>query len=606
MARRNGAVHVVTTERRYKGKVYRTHLLRRSFRENGKVKNETLGNLSHLPAHLIEIIRRSLRGEQFVEVSDAFVVDTSRHHGHVEAVLRAIRRLGFEQLLASRPCRERSLVVAMVVARILEPESKLATTRSWHTTTLPQVLDLAAADENDLYDAMDWLLGRQARIEKHLAARHLKAGGLMLYDLSSSYFEGQSCPLAAFGHNRDGKKGKLQVNYGLLTDARGCPVTVSIFKGHTSDGQTLLPQVQKLRDDFGIQQLVLVGDRGMISQKLIDEHLRKLEGVDWLTALKGETIRKLVQQKHLQLGLFDEQRLFEFTCQDYPGERFVACRNPELAKLRAHKRRSLLEATSRALEKVRATVERAQRQQEKAQAKTRTKAQAKTVSSRADKVLGKDNIGLRTGKVLNQHKVGKHFVLDIRDDGFGFHIDEAKVAAEASLDGVYVVRTSVSSQRLGTDDTVRSYKSLCQVERAFRSLKTVDLKVRPIHHHLETRVRAHIFLCMLAYYVEWHLREAWRPLLFDDQDQAAKKMRDPVAPAQRSAAAERKALSKHLDDGTKAHSFQTLLKSLSTIVRNECRVPGAPDAERTFHVVTTPNPQQQRAYELLETITVQT
>jgi transposase len=597
MARRNGAVHVVTTERRYKGKVYRTHLLRRSFREDGKVKNETLGNLSHLPEHLVEIIRRSLKGESFVEVSEAFAVHASLHHGHVDAVLRAVSRLGFEKLVAARPCRERSLVVAMVVARILEPESKLATTRSWHTTTLPHLLQVADADEDDLYDAMDWLLGRQPQIEKKLAARHLESGGLMLYDLSSSYFEGSSCPLAAFGHNRDGKKGKLQVNYGLLTDAHGCPVTVSVFAGNTSDGNTLMPQVQQLRARFGIQQLVLVGDRGMISQKLISEHLSKLEGLDWLTALKSETIRKLVEQKHLQLGLFDEQRLFEFTCEQYPGERFIACRNPELAKLRAHKRQSLLEATARALEEVRATVQRAKRLQ--VQAKT------KSARERASKMLGKDSIGVRTGKVLNQYKVGKHFVLDIRDDAFSFHIDEAKVAAEASLDGVYVVRTSVSRERLGTDDTVRSYKGLCQVERAFRSLKTVDLKVRPIHHRLETRVRAHIFLCMLAYYVEWHLREAWSPLLFDDEDRAAKQTRDPVSPARRSATAERKARTKRLDDGTSVHSFQTLLKSLSTIVRNECRIPGAPDDEPTFHVVTTPNPHQQRAYELLETITAQ-
>jgi len=570
-------------------------LLRESYRDGKKVRKRTLGNISQLPMDQVAAIRRILKGEKLVAVDEAFEVVGSRLHGHVDAVLRAIKRLGLEGLLASRPCRERNLIVAMVVARILEPGSKLATTRSWHTTTLPHLLDVADADEDDLYDAMDWLLEHQARIEKKLAAQHLKAGGLMLYDLSSSYFEGSSCPLAALGHNRDGKKGKLQVNYGLLTDARGCPVTVSVFEGNTSDGNTLMPQVQKVRDDFGIEQLVLVGDRGMISQKLISEHLSKLEGVDWLTALKGATIRKLVEEKHLQLGLFDEQRLFEFTCDEYPGERFVACRNPELAKLRAHKRQSLLEATSRALQKVRATVERAKRQ--------RANAKTKAARERADKTLGKDNIGVRTGKALNQYKVGKHFVLDIRDDAFNFHIDEAKVAAEASLDGVYVVRTSVSRDRLSTDDTVRSYKSLCQVERAFRSLKTVDLKVRPIHHRLESRVRAHIFLCMLAYYVEWHLREAWRPLLFDDEDQAAKKTRDPVAPAQRSAAAKRKARTKRLDDGTKVHSFQTLLQSLSTIVRNECRVPGAPDDEPTFRIVTTPNPQQQRAYELLETIT---
>jgi hypothetical protein len=325
-------------------------LLRESYRDGKKVRKRTLGNISQLPMDQVAAIRRILKGEKLVAVDDAFEVVDSHLHGHVDAVLGAIKRLGFEKLLASRPSRERSLVVAMVVARIVEPGSKLATTRSWHTTTLPYLLEVADADEDDLYDAMDWLLERQARIEKKLAARHLEAGGLMLYDLSSSYFEGSSCPLAALGHNRDGKKGKLQVNYGLLTDARGCPVTVSVFEGNTSDGNTLMPQVQKVRDEFGIEQLVLVGDRGMISQKLISEHLSKIEGVDWLTALKGPTIRKLVEAKHLQLGLFDQHRLFEFTCEEYPGERFVACRNPELAKLRAHKRQSLLEATSRALQ----------------------------------------------------------------------------------------------------------------------------------------------------------------------------------------------------------------------------------------------------------------
>lgn len=577
-------------------------LLREGYRENGKVKTRTLGNLSHLPPETIELIRRSLHGEKFVAIDEAFEILSSRHHGHVDAVLRSVRRLGLERLLDSRPSRERRLVLAMIVARIVESDSKLATTRWWHTTTLPQLLDVADAGEDDLYEALDWLLERSERIEKKLAARHLKAGGLVLYDLSSSYFEGTCCPLAAYGHNRDGKKGKLQVNYGLLTDARGCPVTVSVFSGNTSDGKTLIPQVQKLRDDFGIEQLVLVGDRGMISQKLINEQLCKLEGVEWITALKGETIRKLVEQRHLQLSLFDERRLFEFTCKDYPGERFVACRNPELAKLRAHKRQSLLAATSRALEKVRSTVERARLQRQKASKKTRVSGG----SSRANKILGKDNIGVRTGKVLNQYKVGKHFVLDIRDDGFEFHIDEAKVAAEASLDGVYVVRTSVSHEQLDAADTVRSYKSLCEVERAFRSLKTVDLKVRPIHHRLEPRVRAHIFLCMLAYYVEWHMRDAWCPLLFDDEDQAAKKVRDPVAPAKRSIAAETKARTKRTKTGAQVHSFQTLLKSLSTIVTNECRAPGAHDGQTTFRVVTTPNSHQQCAYQLLEAIPAQT
>jgi transposase len=578
-------------------------LLRESYREDGKVKTRTLGNLSDLPAEAIEVLRRSLRGERLVPADEAFEVVDSRLHGHVDAVLRTISRLGFDRLLASRRCRQRDLVVAMVVARVVEPDSKLATTRWWHTTTLPQLLGVTDADENDLYDAMDWLLERHSRVEKKLAARHLKAGGLVLYDLSSSYFEGSHCPLAAFGHNRDGKKGKLQVNYGLLTDKRGCPVAVSVFEGNMADGKTLLPQVNQVREDYGIDQLVLVGDRGMISQKLIDQQLRQLDGVDWISALKGETIRKLVQQEQLQLNLFDEQNLFEFTCQDYPGERFVACRNPELAKLRAHKRQSLLDATSRALQQVHDLIARARRSQQNA--KRQSTGRGGNGRSR-DKLLGQDNIGVRVGKVVNKYKVAKHFVLDVRDEGFDFHIDEAKVAAEAALDGVYVVRTSLSCKRLSSDDTVRSYKSLSQVEQAFRSLKTVDLKVRPIHHRLENRVRAHIFLCMLAYYVEWHMHQAWRPLLFADEDQAAKKTRDPVAPARRSEAAQRKAQTKRLDDGTQVHSFHSLLKLLSTIVRNNCRAPGARHDTPTFQVTTTPSPHQQRAYKLLETITPQT
>jgi len=425
---------------------------------------------------------------------------------------------------------------------------------------------------------MDWLLARQDRIESKLAARHLQAGGFVLYDLTSSYFEGTTCPLAAFGHNRDGKKGKLQVNYGLLTDARGCPVAVSVFKGNTGDPPTLLPAVQRVRARFGIEHLVIVGDRGMISQTQITA-LQALDGVHWITALKTGALRALVAAGHVQLGLFDERHLFELTHPDWPGERLVACRNPELAKLRAHKRQALLAATVKELDNVRAMVARGT-------------------------LTGRDAIGVRVGKVVNKYKVAKHVQLEIHDDRFGFQIDEARVAAEAALDGIYVIRTSVPSERLAAADAVRSYKRLSDVERAFRSLKTIDLKVRPIRHRLEERVRAHIFLCMLAYYVEWHMREAWRPLLFSDEDQAAKQTRDPVAPAKRSAAALRKVHTKVLDDGTPVHSFATLLKDLSRIVRNVCRPRGAGPEAPTFEIVTTPSPTQQRAYDLLKTIAV--
>jgi len=555
-----------------------TVLLRESVRVGDKVRKRTLANLSSLSADQIEGIRAVLRGERLAPVEGLFEVVGSRHHGHVQAVVLSMRRLGFESLIASRPSRERNLTVAMVAARILEPCSKLATTRWWQDTTLPESLGVGDAREEDLYNAMDWLLSRQSHIEKKLAARHLTEGGLVLYDLSSSYFEGTTCPLAALGHNRDGKRGKLQVNYGLLTDRRGCPVAVSVFKGNTNDPKTLLPQVEKIRDEFGIEELVLVGDRGMISQKQIDA-LEGMKGVEWITALRTEAIRGLVENKALQLGLFDERNLFELTHPDFPGERLVACRNPELAKARAHKRKALLDATMAELEKVKRMVARG-------------------------RLRGKAAIGVRVGRVVNKYKVAKHIDLDIRDDAFEALINEERVAAEAALDGIYVLRTRLPAERLSADNTVRSYKLLANVERAFRSLKTVDLEVRPIHHRLEDRVRAHIFLCMLAQYVRWHMQEAWRPLLFCDEDQKAKETRDPVAPAQRSEEATRKAFEKTLEDGTPVHSFRTQLDHLRTIVRNRCRRPDARDPAATLDIDTTPSREQRRAFDLLETMTL--
>jgi transposase len=576
MASRSQRVHVVTTVRRYKGRIYRTHLLRHSYREDGRVKNETVGNLSHLPEPVVELIRKALRGEILAPVTSVFEIVSSFPHGHVQAVLAAMRRLGFASLVASRPCRERDLVVAMVAARVLEPHSKLATTRAWRTTTLAEECGVQEASEDDLYAAMDWLLERQSRIERKLATRHLDEQSLALYDLTSSYFEGVTCPLAKLGHNRDGKGGKLQVNYGLLTDSHGCPVSVSVYPGNTGDATTVLAQVHKVRDEFGIHSIVLVGDRGMISQKQIDQ-IRQLGDIDWITALKTGEIRKLLEKEALQMGLFDERNLFELTDSAFPGERLVACRNPLLAKLRAHTRQSLIEATTREFEKVKGMVIRG-------------------------KLKSADAIGLRVGQVANKYSVAKHFELEIRDGSFAYHLLSEKVAAEASLDGIYVIRTSLGPERLNTDDTVRSYKLLSNVERAFRSLKTVDLHVRPIFHHLEARVRAHILLCMLAYYVQWHMLEAWRELLFSDEDQQAKLTRDPVAPAKRSPSALKKVSTHMLDDGTEAHSFRTLLKELSTIVRNVCRRKQSPDNEATFTMVTTANAKQQRALDLLEVI----
>jgi len=578
MPARTGTAHVVTTTRKYKDRVYHTHLLRRSYREDGVVKNETLGNLSHLPDELIEIIRRSLQGETFVPVGQAFEISASRPHGHVQAVALAMQRLEFAGVLASKPCRERDLVAAMVASRIVAPHTKLATTRWWHTTTLAEDFGVASCDEDDLYAAMDWLLERQDTIQKKLASRHLSEGALVLYDLSSSYFEGSSCPLAKLGYSRDGKKGLLQVNYGLLTDARGCPVAVSVHEGNVADSKTFMPEVQRLREDFGVKQLVMVGDRGMISSKAIEE-MRESEAIDWITALKSASIRALVEHGHLQLDLFDERNLLELSSPDYPGERLVACRNPELAKLRAHKREELLSATELNLEKIKARVD-------------------------AGKLAGQDDIGLRVGKIIDQYKVAKHFELAIGEHTFTFARKSEAIAAEAALDGLYIIRTSVSKAQMDAPDCVRNYKSLANVERAFRSLKTIDLKVRPIHHRTADRVRAHILLCMLAYYVERHMREAWRELMFADEDQAAKATRDPVAPAQRSEAALRKAHSRTLDDGTPTHSFATLLGEMSTIVRNTCRTPHAGPEAPTFEVLTTPNATQRRALELLQAIHV--
>ena len=553
-------------------------LLRESYRENGKVKTRTLANLSKLPTSAIEVLKRSLKGQSLVPLEETLDIVASPHHGHIEAVLQALRRLGLPRLMDSRPSRERDLVVAMIVARVLAPHSKLATTRWWHNTTLPAALGVQDANESDLYAALDWLLKKQGRIEKKLAARHLDEECLALYDLSSSYFECATCPLAAFGHNRDGKKGKRQVNYGLLANSQGVPVAVSVFKGNIADPTTLLGQARRLQKTFAIRSFVIVGDRGMITQTQINA-LRGEDGVDWITALRPKAVQTLLADGALQMDLFDERNLFTLTHPNFAGERLVACRNPELARRRAVKRRSLLAATAKALDKVCGMVERGRLQ-------------------------GKDKIGVRVGKVVNQYKMAKHILLDIEDKRFTYALDEENIQAEAALDGVYVIRTSLDKERISDEDAVRSYKQLTYVERAFRSMKTMDLQVRPIHHRLEGRVRAHIFLCMLAYYVQWHMVDAWRELLFVDEDQAAKATRDPVAPAQRSAGALRKAQVRVLEDGSPVHSFRTLLSDLGTIVRNQCRVPGADANAPPLEITTTPNAQQKRAYELLDTITV--
>ena len=640
-------------------------LLRESYREKGKVKTRTLANLSCLPPQSIDILRRSLKGENLVSTNAFEIVENgSPAHGHVDAVTTAMRRLGFSQLISSRRSRERDLVVAMVVARILEPKSKLATTLWWEDTTLPETLEVSDANEKDLYDAMDWLLERQNRIENKLASRHLKSNALALYDLTSSYFEGETCPLAALGHNRDGKKGKLQVNYGLLTNRKGIPVAVSVFKGNTGDPKTLMPQVEKMRDEFGIDQFVMVGDRGMLTQKQVDE-LRGIDGVDWIGALRPEAIKKLATNGAIQMGLFDERNLFELKHPDFPGERLIACRNIELAHRREIKRENLLKATVKELDKVRGMVRRGRlRGKNEIEARVRgilkkykigkhfeldirddgfnykvnenaliseimakckgnqeligkrlkrSRSHIESIEKQFAKLIqkidkgslhGQDAIGVRVGKVINKYKVGKHFELDIRDNDFNFEINQDKVRKEAALDGIYIIRTSLPKERMDADETVLSYKLLSQAERAFRSFKTVDLMVRPIRHRLEDRVKAHIFLCMLAYYVQWHMMEAWRPLLYADEDQKAKDLRDPVAPAKRSDSAVKKVKAKRLDDGSKAYSFRSLLGHLGAIVRATCRCPDKKDASATFTMTTRPNPKQQRAFDLLRTIRV--
>ncbi len=553
-----------------------TVLLRESYREGTKVRKRTLANLSSLSASQIAAIRCVLAGHDMQPVAQSFEISASRPHGHVQAVAATMQRLNLASLLGAKPSPERERVLAMIAARIVAPHTKLATTRWWHTTTLAEGFGVTEANENDLYAAMDWLLSRQEAIQTKLAARHLREGGLVLYDLSSSYFEGTTCPLARLGHNRDGKKGLLQVNYGLLTDARGCPVAVSVHEGNIADAATFAAEVQRVRESFGIEQLVMVGDRGMIGHKAIAE-LREMDGVGWITALKTTSIRALLESGQLQLGLFDERNLVELASPEYPGERLVVCRNPQLAKLRAHKREDLLAATERSLQAIQARIQ-------------------------AGRLRGADAIGLRVGRVVNQYKMAKHFELAIEERSFTFERKHAAIAEEAALDGIYIIRTSVKAARMDAPECVRNYKALANVERAFRSLKTVDLKVRPIHHRTENRVRAHIFLCMLAWYVEWHMREAWRELMFADPDQAAKTVRDPVAPAQRSQQALDKIALRALDDGTPVHSFSTLMAELATIVRNTCRTPSAGPEAPTFEIVTTPNATQRRALDLIQQI----
>jgi transposase len=558
-------------------------LLRESYRENGKVKTRTLANITHLGAQKIEALRLALTGSAHaagLPLPDSFRIARSLPHGHVAAILGCLRKLQLDSILDPVSSRHRDLVIAMIVARIIEPASKLATARGLHSDTLHhslgEVLELDSADETELYQAMDWLLPQQARIEQELAQRQLSHGSLVLYDLTSTYFEGRHCPLGKLGHSRDDKFGKPQIVFGLLTNAAGCPVAVEIFAGNTSDPKTVAAQVKKLRERFGLSNVVLVGDRGMITSARIREDLPVSHGIQWISALRASQIQKLATGGHLQMSLFDRTDLVEIAHPDFPGERLIACFNPLLAEERARKRPDLLAATEKHLDKIVAATQRPKRP-----------------------LRGKQNIGLRAGKILNRYKMGKHFQLCIEDDSFQYQRKTANIEREQSLDGIYVIRTSVPKEALSSQHVVASYKSLSGVERAFRSLKSVDLHVRPIHHRLPDRVRAHILLCMLAYYVEWHMRQCLAPMLFDDDDkpQAQAASRSIVAPAQRSAAAKRKACTKQTADGLPVHSFQTLLSDLATIVKN--RIQPADKNIPAFDMLTQPTAIQRRAFDLL-------
>ena len=567
MSTRGGAVHVSTTRRHYKGKLYETHLLRRSYRQDGKVKTETVGNLSHLPPELIDLVRRGLRGERFLAAGDLERC-ASLPHGAVVAVLGTLRRLGLEALLDPRPSRMRDLATALIVARLLAPGSKLDTARRLAQTTLGAALGVEDATEDELYAAMDWLLARQPRIEARLAARHLVPGDLVLYDLSSTWVTGRHNPLARIGYSRDGKPGTPQIEYGLLTDAAGRPVAVEVVPGNTADPATVPAMIERLRDRFGLPSAVLVGDRGMLTSARIAT--LRAASLDWVSSLRGPALASLVETGDLQLGLFDERDLAEITSPAYPGERLVVCRNPLLAAQRARKRADLLGATEARLAPIVARVE-------------------------AGRLAGAARIGLAVGRVVDRYKMAKHLRLEIADDRLTVTRDEAAIAAEAALDGLYVLRTSVDPERLPTPDVVRAYKRLTRVERAFRAFKGADIAIHPIRHWTEPRVRAHILLCLLAYYVQWHLERAWAPLLF--RDEQPPELADPVAPAQRSAAAEHKARTGRLPDGTPAHSFRTLLAELATLTRDRVAPAGIPEA--AFEITAIPTALQTRALALL-------
>ena len=555
-------------------------LLRQGWRENNKTRKRTLANLSHWPQQKIDTFRRLLRDEPLVSPQDLLSTHQTLPHGHVQAVLLALRKLGLDSMISAKPCPERDLVLAMIVQRLLDPGSKLATTRLWQSTTLAEELGVGEANEDDLYQAMDWLWERQERIEKKLAARHLPQGSLVLYDVSSSYYEGRTCPLAQYGHDRDGKKGLPIIVYGLMTDSEGRPMAVDVYRGNTGDPTTVVDQVKKLRERFHLARVVLVGDRGMLTQPQI-EKIKAHPGMGWITALTTVAIRGLLAEGSLQLSLLDEKNLVEMQSPAYPGERLMVCYNPLLAEERKRKREDLLVATEKALTRI-----------------------AKEVGRRKKKLLPATAIALKVGKVLGRYKMSKHFAHTIEEGKLSWSRRGESIEQEAKLDGIYVIRTSEAAEQFAAADVVRGYKSLAQVERAFRSLKGLDLLIRPIHHRSQERVPTHIFLCMLAYYVEWHLRRVWAPLLFADEDlPQQRQQRDPVLPASSSESAQAKKLTKQTAAGLAVQSFHTLLSNLASRARVTYSLKGDPSSP-TFQQVPPPTALQAKAYELLNLLPV--
>ncbi|MBE9245932.1 IS1634 family transposase [Microcystis aeruginosa LEGE 00239] len=555
-------------------------LLRESYREGDQVKKRTLANLSKLPNDIIDNLKLALKGATLSMnegIPNHFEVIRSLPHGHVMAILETIKKLGLDKIISEKSSRIRNVVVAMIVARIINPKSKLATARGFNSETcsqsLGQLLDLEKADEDELYNALDWLLEKQEKIEKHLAIKHLESGTLVLYDVTSTYLEGNGCELGKYGYNRDKKKGKTQIVFGLLCSAKGCPIAVEVFEGNTSDGATLSGQIEKVRKGWGIENVVWVSDRGILTNSKINELVKPIEGLDYITGLTKPQIRKLAEVEVIQLGLFDQVNLVEFESEDYPDERLIACRNPFIAQKNQLQREALLEAVEKELDLI---------------------VQATQREKRALK--GQDKIALRVGKILNQFKVNKYYNLEITEEGFSYQRQRELIAQETALDGVYVLRTSLESTLMDAATTVKAYKSLSQVEEAFRCYKSIDLKVRPIYHYQGDRVKAHIFLCMLAYYVEWHLKQCLAPLLFEDEEIDDGSLN--VIKASRSESAQSKERKKRNQENLPVHSFRTLLEDLGTICLNtvECTIR---EGSYRFSKITRPTQLQQKALDLL-------